>query len=226
MGSAVIPIIGHAAFALTAVSFLFRDMLVLRALAIASGLIGIVYNYILPVGPLWIPIFWVSIFVMINAYRLIGIYIERRQVNFSDEELELYQTMFQNFSAVEFMKMMRIGTWHTVEAGYEFTHQGDVLDELTLIYNGEVEVEVNGEVVSHVRDGTLIGEISFIKGGPATATVTATTSGTGTCRYLVWSKTELQNLLRRNPTMDISMKTVFSMELIKKIGVEDTPASV
>ena len=222
MNSVVIPIMGHVAFGLTAMSFFYRDMLVLRALAIVSGLIGIVYNYVLPVGPLWIPIFWVSLFVLINAYRLVGIYLERQRVNFTEEELELHQTMFQSFSAVEFMKMMRIGRWQSAPVGHQFIRQGDELDELTLIYNGEVAVEINGKQVSRTRDGALIGEISFIKGGPATATVTAC----GPVRYLVWPKLELQNLLKRNPSMDISMKTVFSMELIKKIGGDDMPAQI
>ena len=146
MNSVVIPIMGHVAFGLTAMSFFYRDMLVLRALAIGAG--------------------WASIYPLIR--------------------------------------------------------QGDELDELTLIYNGEVAVEINGKQVSRTRDGTLIGEISFIKGGPATANVTAC----GPVRYLVWPKLELQNLLKRNPSMDISMKTVFSMELIKKIGGDDMPAQI
>ncbi len=222
MSSVVVPILGHVAFGLTAVSFFYRDMLVLRALAIASGLIGIIYNYVIPVGPLWIPIFWVSVFVLINVYRLVGIYLERQGVNFSEEERELHQTMFQSFSAVEFMKMMRIGVWHSAPEGHEFIHQGDELDELTLIYNGEVAIDINGNEVGHARDGTLVGEISFIKGGPATASVTAC----GPIRYLVWPKVELQSLLRRNPSMDISMKTVFSMELIKKLGGEAAAQAV
>ncbi|MCH9019440.1 MAG: hypothetical protein IIA73_03650 [Proteobacteria bacterium] len=35
-------------------------------------------------------------------------------------------------------------------------------------------------------------------------------------RYLTWSKDDLRKMLRRNPT--VAMKTVLSMELMKKLG--------
>ena len=47
---------GHLSFALTALSFYVRDILFLRGLAIVSGLVGIVYNYSLPAGSLWLVI--------------------------------------------------------------------------------------------------------------------------------------------------------------------------
>ncbi len=112
------------------------------------------------------------------------------------------------------MKLLRLGEWREAGPGTVLAVEGEALDSLTLIYNGEVVVEKGGAEVARSRDGTLIGEMSFIQGGAATATVTAA----GPTRYLVWPKQELRKLLRRNPTMDIAMNSVFSIDLTKKLG--------
>ncbi len=46
----------------------------------------------------------------------------------------------------------------------------------------------------------------------ATVTVTRPT------RYLEWPKEPLGGLMTRNPTMDVAMKNVFSMDLTRKLA--------
>ena len=209
-----LDIVGHASFVLTALSFYVRDMIFLRSLAIASGIVGITYNYFNFTPPLWLVIFWLSVFIFINGYRIIGIILERRSIKFNEEELELHETVFQNFTSLEFMKLMRIAEWRSVEVGHQFAEQGKIIDGLNLLFNGEVIIERNGQELGHGRDGSMIGEMSFIQGGAATATVLSTRA----CRYVHWPKEQLRSLLNRNPSMDIAMKTVFSLDLTRKLA--------
>ena len=58
----------------------------------------------------------------------------------------------------------------------------------------------------------MIGEIFFLQGCAANATVSATE----TYRYIFWPGEELQKLLHRNPSMDIAMKHVFSIDPMRK----------
>ncbi|MGY8958792.1 MAG: hypothetical protein ACKVKG_04535, partial [Alphaproteobacteria bacterium] len=67
MSLSFLDIVGHTSFLLTALSFYVRDMMVLRALAVVSGVVGVAYNYWLPAGPLWLLIFWLGVFVGINV---------------------------------------------------------------------------------------------------------------------------------------------------------------
>ncbi len=46
----------------------------------------------------------------------------------------------------------------------------------------------------------------------ATVTVTRPT------RYLEWPKKALSGLMTRNPTMDVAMNSVFSMDLTRKLA--------
>ena len=214
MTPAVLGIIGHFSFGLTALSFLMRDILFLRVLATASCLLGVAYNYFLPEGPLWLVIFWLSVFTMINVIRIALLFIENRSVNFSDEERELYETLFRNFSPVEFMKLMNLGHWYKSVEGEILAIENEPLRDVKFIYNGEVAVERQSQEIASLRDGTFIGEMSYLVDSSATATVRTKRP----TRYVAWPREDLRKLLKRNPTMDIAMSKLFQLDLARKLG--------
>ncbi len=209
----LVEFIGHLAFLLTAISFYLKDILLLRFLAIISALVGIGYNYFLPVGPLWLPIFWLGVFTAINLWRIVGILAERYSIQFNEDEQELYETIFKDFSPVEYMKLIRIAEWRDAAEGLVFASEGEAVDGLRLLFSGEVSVARDGNEIGRARDGALIGEMSFIQGGDASATVTAAVP----CRYVFWPEEALRGLLRRNPNIDVAMKHVFSLDLTRKL---------
>ncbi len=61
-----IDLVGHFAFLIVALSLAMKDIIFLRILGILSGFVGIFYNYFVTTDPLWIPIVWLSIFIVIN----------------------------------------------------------------------------------------------------------------------------------------------------------------
>lgn len=215
MDSNYVWVMGHLAFFLTAVSFLLKDIIFLRTIAVISSLVGLGYNYLALGGPNWLPIFWLSIFALINAFRIIGILREKLSINFSDEEKELFETVFNDCNPVEFMKLFRVAQWKSISAGSVIAKEGEPIDGVYMLYNGEVSVKRSGTEIGRPRDGALIGEMSFIQGEntPASATVISTKP----CRCVFWPKTELRSLLLRNPSIDVSLKHVFSVDLAKKL---------
>ncbi|HEY6121538.1 MAG TPA: cyclic nucleotide-binding domain-containing protein [Pyrinomonadaceae bacterium] len=204
----------HLASILTLLAYLVRDILWLRALTVAASVAGIIFNYYVPATPLWAVIYWNVIFIIINAVQIAIIIKERSGVHFSEEEQELYETLFQNFAPFEFMKLLRLGKWLEAKIGQTLAVETQRLDNVMLIYSGLVSVEMSGRQVGMMKDGSLVGEVSFITQGPATATVRAMEP----TRYLSWSKQDLRRLLMRNPTMKFAMDTVFSKELSKKLA--------
>ncbi len=61
----------------------------------------------------------------------------------------------------------------TAIAGEVIIQQGDVGDNFYIIDHGEVEVYVNGEMVTTISDGGSFGELALIYGTPRAATVKA-----------------------------------------------------
>ena len=215
MNMNVIEVIGHSAFFLTAISFLLKDIVLLRSLAVVSSIVGVGYNYFVPGGPNFLPIFWLSVFAIINSVRVIGIFTEKMSIKFTEEEKELYDTVFQNFTPVEYMKLLRFSQWMDLDENRFLTTEGQTLDGIYLLFNGEVIIQRSGKEISRSRDGAFVGEMSFIEGRNAPASATVITSMRSRCVF--WSKEDLRNFLNRNPAIDISLKHAFSVDLSKKL---------
>jgi len=208
----------HIASALTLLAYLVRDILWLRTLTIFACIAGIVFNYFVAAHPLWPVINWNLVFIAINVVQIVIIIRERRGVVFTEEEKELYQTLFSNFAPFEFMKLLRIASWNDAKKGQLLAVEKQKLDNVILIFNGLVNVEAGGEQVAQLKDGSLVGEMSYSTDGVATATVRVIRP----TRYLSWNKSDLRHLLRRNPNMKYAMEKVFTNDLVKKL----TPRSL
>jgi len=204
---------GHIASLLTVAAYLLKDILWLRVLTIFSCFAGMAFNYFVPATPLWTVIFWNVLFALINIVQVGLIVRERSGVHFTDEEKELHETLFQNFAPFEFMKLMRIAKWVNAKQGEVLTTEKHAINSVMLIYNGVLAVEAGGKEVARLKDGNFIGEVSYITGGEATATVRALTP----TRYIAWPKEEIRQLLNRNPSMRFAMQALLSTDLSKKL---------
>ena len=204
---------GHLASILTMAAYLLKDILWLRLLTILSCVAGIAFNYFVPATPLWSVIYWNLLFAAINIVQ-IGILIrERTGIHFTEEEKELHDTLFKNFAPFEFMKLMRIAKWLEAKQGEVLAVEKKSLNAVMLIYNGLVGVEADGKELAQLKDGNFIGEVSFITGGAATATVRALQP----TRYIAWPKDAITKLLNRNPSMRFAMQSMLSTDLTKKL---------
>ena len=204
---------GHAASILTMAAYLLKDMFWLRLLAILSCFAGIAFNYLVPATPLWTVIYWNLLFILINVVQIGIIIKERTGIHFTEEEKELHDTLFKNFAPFEFMKLMRVGNWLEAKQGEILATEQQPIDSIMLIYNGLVEVQSKGKELARLKDGNFIGELSFITGGAATATVKALQP----TRYVAWPKEAISQLLNRNPSMRFAMQAMLSTDLSKKL---------
>src|SRR4051794_10834614 len=146
----------HAASILTAIAYLVKDILWLRVLTTFACFAGIIFNYYVHSTPLWVVIYWNLLFLIINLVQIAIIMKERREVSFSEEEKELYETLFKNFAPFEFMKLLRIGKWSEALKDEVLAIEQKELADLMLIYNGLVKVEAEGETLAELKDGSFI----------------------------------------------------------------------
>ena len=89
---------GHLAFGLIAFSFLVKDIFWLRIVSIAASLFSVLYNYIIPVEPMWLAINWNFVFIVVNLYHIGVILYEKREVKMDDKNEELYHTLFKEMT--------------------------------------------------------------------------------------------------------------------------------
>lgn len=206
--------LGHLAYVLIAASYLVRDMLWLRALAIVASLLGIAFGFFLPEGGTPI-IFWNVLFTLINAYRIGVMLREKMDVKFTPEEFALYDVLFrQALSPVDYMRLLRISQWRTAGPGEELVREGEPVLLLMVISEGAVTVHAGGEEVARVNEGKFIGEMSFTTGRPASATV-VTAAPT---RLLVWRQDSLHRLLTKHEPVRNALHLLLGTDMALKLG--------
>lgn len=204
---------GHLAFILVAVSLAVQDIFWLRVISILASASSLYYNYVFPLGPQWLTINWNIVFITINFVSVVFLIHARISVRFTEEEKELFATQFKNFSAVEFMKLLRAGKWRHLAKDEVVSRQGEKVTDLSLIYNGRVRVLVDEREIAVLKDGHFIGEMSFTSRGLATATCLVAEP----TQCLTWHQESLWGLMRRNPSMRTAMQSVINIDIVNKL---------
>lgn len=207
-------LLAHAAMVIFSVSYLFRDIFWLRLFSIIASTCEIAFFYFAPDRPIWTYIIWNGVFIAIHLYHLGRLAHERLARPLSADEGLLHQSLFSGLSRFEYLRLLSIAAWRTVGPEACLTVEGKRVKELILLYDGRAVVLKGGQRVGEITDGQFIGEMSFASGDPASATVITSRPS----RYLVWSQADLRQLLDRNPSLAITMESVLSRDVVRKLA--------
>ena len=205
----IATIAGHLAFGLIAFSFLVKDILYLRLVSILASLFSVFYNYVIPAEPMWIAVGWNFVFISLNLYHIAVLVYEKRPVHMSPKHKELYETMFKDLTPVEFLKVTKIADWEHYKTGEVVIQEKHSVETLNLIYNGTVDVMVDGKKVAELKDGQFVGEMSFLTEKPATATCVVKHD----TELLVWKQEQFKELLKRNPSLYFTIQSLLSAQV-------------
>src|SRR5262245_17162284 len=116
----------HLSFVLSLAAYWVRDVVWLRLLVIASCLVWLCAMALSH----WIGVsaIWNVIFIAINAYNIVILLNENRSVRFTEDEQELYETLFRSFRPGEFLKIIRIAQWKDAAPGSVLLDEGRTAD--------------------------------------------------------------------------------------------------
>ena len=205
----IATIVGHLAFGLIAFSYLVKDIMYLRILSIVASLFGMFFNYTVPAEPMWLPIGWNGLFVLVNIYHISVLLYEKRPVQMDDKNTELYNTLFKDMTPVEYLKISKAACWKNYQPNDVLIRQQHLVPDLILIYNGTIDVKVDDEKVAELRDGQFVGEMSFLTEKSATATCIVKHP----TKCLVWKQQEFKDLLKRNPSLYFTIQSLLSAQV-------------
>lgn len=200
----------HTSYVLSMAAYLVRDIFYLRLLAIAAAIAAILYSVF---AQEWSIGYWETGIVIVNIVQVALLLRERRNAIFNTEEQELRESLFQHFSAVQLKALLKQAVWVDAPSGELLTEQGKPVARLTLIKNGLASVAIDDVIVAYCKHNDFIGEMSFVSGEAATATV-ATMLPT---RYLMWTQDDLRKLLEHDEAMRVAMQTVLTKNLVIKL---------
>lgn len=158
-------ICGHGAFLYLAVSYMETDFWNLRLYATGGIVLSMFFQYYRP-QPLWIPIKWNVIFLVINAVMIAQIYYEYMTAeNITQEQKSIYTNMFRDLgmNAVSYFRLISCAERVTLEKGEALISAGKHNDHLSLVVSGSLDVLREGEAVSSIGPDQFCGEMSFLQ---------------------------------------------------------------
>jgi CRP-like cAMP-binding protein len=202
----------HLANVLLLASFLVSDILWLRLLNILAGVAFIVY-FRAAMPEAMAPVGWNALFISINLVQVGRLWLERRPVRLSNDELALYQLCFRTLTPREFARLAAIGTWEDAEPGARLVEQGASLDRVLVLRSGVTEVLANGERVAELKAGQLVGEMAFLTEAKTSAAVVVKERA----RFLAVKAEGLRALFKKHPELRMGVQRVIGNDLVAKL---------
>jgi hypothetical protein len=210
----------HAGALLYLAAFLFRDQIILRSLIIVGDFVYILYFYFAPEVPLWGGIFWSTMFTLVNVVMIGMIVADTTHFRLDGNEKRLFD-LLEDLSPGQFRQLLKAGRAETAASHLGITREGQPLEELFFVLERPITIEKRGSRAVTSSD-TFVGEIAFLLGQRATATVTLE-PGTP---YFVWNAAELRSLMKAKPGLGTSLSIAMNKKLALKIAAGNVPSEV
>lgn len=202
----------HIAASFQVLAFLVRDQLVLRALMMIGTVCYLAYYYFAVSPPLWAAFSWSGVMGAANLSMMILLGLERTTFNLSDDNKRLYK-IFHSMTPGEFRRLMKVSSWQTGDVKKELTREGEPVENLYYIFEGQATVEKQGEQFT-CAPGSFIGEVAFFLGSVASATVRVEPD----TRYVQWNITQLRGLQDKNPGIRAALHSILNDDMALKVA--------
>jgi CRP-like cAMP-binding protein len=168
MGSAD-TIVLQLSYFLLLVAVLAPRMGSLRLLVAASALVGLV-RALVWTGDL-VTAVWMGLLLAACLLLLGRTLYERRKASFTAEERRMVDSLVTGLSQNRARHLIDQGLWLTGKAGDVLTREGEPVEHLYYLAEGEARVTMAGRPIGACHAGDLIGELTVLSGEKATATV-------------------------------------------------------
>ncbi|MEQ1864935.1 MAG: cyclic nucleotide-binding domain-containing protein [Micropepsaceae bacterium] len=211
---------GHVSYVLIAISYYLTNIYWLRVTAVFGLSLEIVY-FQMSGGAMHAGIGWDIVFIAINLYQMYWLAAEGRKFKRMEHAHLLRQGVFAGFSDTQLARLVAAGAWRLLEHGTVITREGEPVAELVLICNGQAVVEAQGNVVAHLRGGAFVGEMAFVSGNPASATVTVE----HTTRAFVFDMEKLRKLVETDDLVAVAIHRVIGRDLAQKLQLRNNEAA-
>lgn len=155
---------GHGSFILLACSYLVTDFFQLRMFAASGVTLSIIFQYYRE-RPLWIPIRWNSLFLLINAVMIVLLLKEENDAhNIPAEKKAMYDGFARKgMNPVDFMLLISAAKRIDVKKGDVVVAEHLKNTRVFLVKRGTLSVIKNGSKIRTVMPSQFTGEMSFLR---------------------------------------------------------------
>lgn len=202
---------GHIPYMLMVASMLMRKMVWLRAFAIAAGATRVYVRAFIVYDP--VSVIWEAVLVIINVVQLSIIWWESRHNELDEDERLMTARILPRASKRAVRQFLSLAESRVVEPGAALTTEGKKVEDLMFIVDGVARVERGERLIAICSRGDFVGEMSFIAGGKATATVIVDK----TVRLAFFQRDRLEAMMMRDAELRAAIESSFNRNLIEKL---------
>ncbi len=202
----------HIGALVSVAALALRNQLKLRIVLSVSILINALYHFVQVPNPAWHDLFWNCVTFTINLIVTIQLIIDRTHLGLSEEDERLF-ALFGILTPGEYRKLVKLGRWHTTDVAVSLTREGAVPDYLYFVIEGPLHLTKHGRSQA-IQAPTFIGEIAFLRGSPASATVSVEPGA----RFLAWSAPVLHAHLARKQAFRVAVLRLLGADLAAKLA--------
>ena len=203
--------VGHLNYILVILSVSMTNMRWLRIFAMASGIVGVIYyGFLVSDG---ISAMWEFVFTMVNAIQLAIVLMAGRRKSRDEDEALFVETVMPTLDGNLRARMLKLARWETREPGQVLIEEGQTSPQLVFIARGAASVEKAGAIVGVCGPGDFLGEMSFLTGRPASATVRVANE----IRCCVYDPAILKAVTKKNPGIRQALELSFNRNLVGKL---------
>lgn len=203
--------VGHLNYILVIISVSMSSMRWLRVFGIASGVVGVFYYGFLIHDN--ISATWEFIFAGVNAVQLAIVLLAGRRRAGSDDEKFFIETVMPTLEPNLRGRMLKLARWQTRQPGEILVEEGQAAPELVFIASGAASIETGTTIIGVCGPGDFLGEMSFLTGKPASATVRVANE----IRCCVFDPGVLRALNKKNPGIRQALEYSFNRNLVGKL---------
>lgn len=201
----------HTGFLLLAAAVLLARPVALRVLTALAAAAWLARALI--AGPDMAGAAWAGLILLICLALLGYNFLQSRDVRFSAEEKALLDGLVAGVSNSRARHLMDQGVWLTGREGDLLTREGEPVEQLYYLAEGEARVMSGDRQVGRCGRGDLIGEISVLSGERASATVVLA----GPARFWCATAADLRPYVEANEDIHRAMEHGFATALKAKL---------
>lgn len=217
----LVDIIFSLAAILITLSYIFRDILLLRIIAIVGAFTyvigGLIAGFDTP--GMKALIFFSLVNLLVNLYQSVLLIIERLPVLLPAELKNIYRQCFSMMTTREFAQLYKWAKIQTTQSGEVLIRQDEPVSDIIIIQKGQVDIAKENKIITKLGPNFFIGEFSFLTHEKAKATVAVSSPE---LTYLIWRHDDLHRLESANTQLYIKLKKAIAINMIKKIDYQES----
>lgn len=201
-------VILNAAYVALLASTATRTITWLRVMLVAAAVGFVAYGAIEGIRSMLI---WNLVTGSMHTFRLVRDYLQQRSVTLTQEQTQIRDDFMSGLGDFDFSLLWAMGEGRNYH-DQVLIADGDEPTTVSIVLDGVALIERDGDVIRGIRRGGLIGEMSFVSGQAANATVRAD----GTLTVHQWRQSDLSSLAQVRPASAKAFDKLLRHDLVNK----------